>query len=95
MVNVDIVSGDVSYQYLHIGKDFFPAYAESVPEKYTMECLNKLIDICEDDEKYFAKAQRALNEYRKANRKEIMKSVFKMKTSDLTSMLIDFVKRKF
>ncbi len=95
MVNVDLTSGDVSYQYLHIGKDYYPAYADSVPEKYQMEYLNNLLDICEEDENYFIKAHRALNEYRKANRKEILRSVFKMKITDSTSMLIDFVKRNF
>ena len=95
MVNVDLATNKVSYQYLHIGKDYFPDCVESVPEKYTMEYLNKFLDICEDDEKYFVKAQKALNEFRKANRKEILRSIFKMNTSDLISMLIDFVKRKF
>ncbi len=94
MVNVDLFSGDVLYQYLHIGKDYFPAYAENVPEQYTLEYLNSLLDICEDDEKYFTKAQKSLNEYRSANKREIIKNLRKLSFSDLSSMTIDFIKRR-
>lgn len=94
-VNVDLKTSEVSYKYLHIGADYFPRYVEQVPEKYTMEYLNTLIGICEDDEKYFIKAQKALNEYRKANKKEIIKNVRKLNFTDFSSMIIDFIKRRF
>ncbi len=94
-VNVDLTTSEVSYKYLHIGADYFPKYIEQVPEKYSMEYLNTLIGICEDDEKYFIKAQKALNEYRKANKKEIIKNVRKLNFTDFSSMIIDFIKRRF
>ena len=94
MVNVDLTCGDVSYQYLHIGNDYFPAYVVNVPERFSMEYLNSLVEICEDDEKYFIKAQMALNEYRKANKKEILKNVGKLSFSDLSSMMVEFYKRR-
>lgn len=93
-VNVDLETSDVSYKYLHIGEDYFPRYVELVPEKYSMEYLNTLVGICEDDEKYFIKAQKALNEYRKANKREIIKNVRKLSFTDLSTMIIDFIKRR-
>lgn len=93
-VNVDLKTSEVSYKYLHIGSDYFPRYTEQVPENYTMEYLNTLIGICEENEKYFIKAQKALNEYRKANKKEILKNIRKLSFTDLSSMVIDFIKRR-
>lgn len=94
-VNVDLATSEVSFKYLHIGADYFPRYVDQVPEKYTMEYLNTLIDICEDNEKYFAKADRCLGLYRKANRKNIINNIWKLKFLDISSMLIDFIKRRF
>lgn len=93
-VNVDLESNEVSYQYLHIEKDYFPSYIETVPKQYSLEYLNSLLDICEDNEKYFLKVQNYLSQYRKANRREIVKNLFKLKIKDLISILSDFVKRK-
>lgn len=94
-VNVDLTSNEVSYKYLHIGKDFFPRYVENVPEHYSMEYLNSLLNISQDNEIYFAKAARCLYQYRKANRKDILKNAWRLKFSDLFSVATDFVKRKF
>lgn len=94
-VNVDLETREVSYKYLHIGADYFPRYVEQAPETYTMEYLNKLIGICEDNEKYFAKADRCLGQYRKANRKNIIKNIWKLKFSDISSMLLEFINRRF
>lgn len=94
-VNVDLATNAVSYKYLHIGADYFPRYVEQVPEKYTMEYLNTLVGICEDNEKYFAKADKSLGEYRKANRKNIVKNIWRLKFSDVSSMLLDFINRRF
>ncbi len=51
--------------------------------------------MCEDNEIYFRKASVSLKEYRKTNRKEIVKSMFKMRLSDMSAMIFDFIKRKF
>lgn len=93
-VNVDLASNKITYKYLQIGKDYFPRYVDQVPEKYTMEFLNTLIDICEDNEKYFANADRYLGLYRKANRRNIVKNVWKLKFSDLSSMVLEFINRR-
>lgn len=94
-VNVDLSSKEVSYKYLHIGKDYFPRYIENVPEQYSMEYLNSLLNISQDNEIYFAKASSCLNQYRKANRKDILKNAWRLKFSDIVSVATDFVKRKF
>lgn len=93
-VNVDLASNEISYKYLHIGKDYFPKYVENVPEKYTMEYLNGLLDICEDNEVYFSKTARCLSQYRKANKKNILKNVWKLNLSDISSMVKGFIKRR-
>ena len=94
-VNVDLKTSEVSYKYLHIGADYFPRYVEQVPEKYTMGYLNTLIGICEDNEKYFAKADICLGQYRKANRKNIIKNIWRLKFSDISSMMLEFINRRF
>ena len=94
LVNVDLASNEVTYKYLHIGKDYFPRYVDNVPEKYTMEYLNGLLDICQDNEIYFAKAKAALAQYRKANRVVILKNARRLKLGDMFSVATDFVKRK-
>lgn len=94
-VNVDLASNEVFYKYLHIGRDYFPRYVDTVPEKYTMEYLNGLLDICQDNEIYFAKAQAVMAQYRKANRADILKNARRLKFGDMFSVVTDFVKRKF
>lgn len=94
MVNVDLAKDDISYQYLHIEKDYFPSNVETVPEQYSIEYLNSLLEICEDNEKYFLKVQDRLVQYRRANRSEIIRSLFKLEFRDVVSILSDFVKRK-
>ena len=93
-VNVDLSSNEVSYKYLLIGKDYFPRYIENVPEQYTMDFLNRLLDINQDNEIYFAKAARCLDQYRKANRNNILKNTWRLKFSDIISVATDYVKRK-
>ena len=93
-VNVELVTGNVGYRYMKIGNDFFPKYVETVPQKYSMEYLNSLLDICEDNELYFAKAKRFLNQYRKANKRYIFKNMGKLKFADLTSMITGYIKRR-
>ena len=93
-VNVDLELNKITYRYLHIGDDYFPQYVEDVPDKYTMEYLNGLLDICQDNEIYFAKAGRCMNHYRKANRKDFLKNAWRLKFSDLFSAATEFVKRR-
>ena len=94
-VNVDLTSNEVSYRYLHIGKDYFPKYLDNVPEAYSMNSLNELLSICQDNEMYFAKADDFMARYRKDNRKDILKNVWRLKFSDIASMITDFIKRRF
>ena len=94
LVNVDLEREEVTYQYLRIEKDFFPSYVEAVPKQYSIEYLNSLLNICEDNEKYFMKVQYRMSQYRKANRKEIIKNMFKLKMDAISSICSDFVKRK-
>ena len=94
-VNVNLASNEVTYKYLQIEKDYFPRYVDNVPERYTLEYLNGLLDICQDNEIYFANAKAAMAQYRKANRTDILKNAKRLKFGDMFSVATDFVKRKF
>ena len=94
MVNVDLETNGVTYRYLRIGKDCFPKYEKDIPEVYSIEYLNSRLGICEDDETYFAKAQKALREYRKSNKIGLVKNIWKMSFTDFSFMLFDYIKRK-
>ena len=94
MVNVDLASEKVSYEYLHINDDYFPSVVKVVPKEYTMEYLNTLLGICEDNEVYFAKAKKCLAQYRNTNRKDIVRNVWRLSYKDFFSIATDFVKRK-
>jgi hypothetical protein len=94
MVNVDLAAEEVTYDYLHIDGDYFPSVIKVIPHKYTMENLNALLDICEDNEIYFAKAKKCMAQYRKANRKNIARNAWRLSYSDFFSIASDFVKRK-
>jgi len=52
------------------------------------------LDICQDNEIYFAKAKAYMALYRKANRTDILKNARRLKFSDMFSVVTDFVKRK-
>ena len=65
-----------------------------VPEKYSLEYLNKLVSISEENEKYFAKARRMTSLYRKANHKAIVKDIIRGKSPYARKMIVDFIRRR-
>lgn len=94
MVNVDLEQQAVSHQYMKIGKDYFPAYIDTVPEQFSMEYLNKLLDINEDNEKYFAMVGNCMGQYRKANRKNIITNMWRLNYGDMFAVVKDYIKRR-
>lgn len=93
-VNIDLELNSVSYQYLHIGSDYFPEYVEQVPHNYSMDYLNSLIDISEDNEKYFSKVNKYLKQYQRVNRRSILKSMWRLNLADMFSMFVGFINRR-
>ena len=97
MVNVDFSDElpTISTSQLKIGKDFFPSIVEDIPEAYSLVNLNQLLEIREANEVFFQKAKKYYLEYRKTNRKNIIKSILKMSNSDSMDIIKDFIKRRF
>ncbi len=95
VVNVDIEKDTplVSYDYLHIGDDYFPAYVGSVPKTYNIECLSEKINHRIENEKYYTQVFQYLREYRKINRKDFLKNLHRFKFSDLKNILGEFLGR--
>ncbi len=93
-VNVDLISEKVTYDYLYIGNDYFPRCTENIPKIYTIEYLNSLLGICEDNEVYFSKAKRFLEQYQKANRKIFLKNICRFNPQTLLFMVFDYLRRR-
>ena len=95
MVNVDFNKENiVSYEYLHIDEDFSPRYVQSVPSDYTMEHLNALLNKTIDQETYYYRLFKRKKKYKKANRKNIIKKLYKLKPTVVYELLVNFLKRK-
>lgn len=98
VVNIDFETGhpEVSWDYIKIEDDFFPAYADEsdVPKQFRFDYLNTLIANVEENERYYAKVFSCMKEYRKANYLNIIRDISKFRCSDLMQILADFAKRR-
>ncbi len=95
VVNVDLHQDApaISWDYLHIGDDYFPRFIENVPEAYCMEHLTEKVNHHIENEKYYSKVFANLNEYRKVNRKDFLMNLYRFKISDLKDILGEFLYR--
>jgi poly-gamma-glutamate biosynthesis protein len=97
VLNVDLQTSPlISYEYIHIEKDYFPRYIEKaqVPSYLRFDKLNSLIAHNEENEIYYSHVFAKMNEYRKANYRDIASNVFRFKLWDIQMILKDFIKRK-
>ncbi len=95
VVNVNLKEEPhISYDYVHIGKDYCPRLVKSVPKNYCMEHLNTLLNINEENEKYYRKVATFNHQYQQVNRRQTLANFLKMKHSDAWGILKDFVNRK-
>ncbi|MBR4389967.1 MAG: CapA family protein [Prevotella sp.] len=95
IVNVDLVDEPrVSYDYIHIGKDFSPIIIHEVPRDFQMETLNNLLDVNEENEKYYAHVRQCNKRYRKTNRKAIIMNFLHMKPTDSLGIIAEFIKKR-
>lgn len=85
----------VGYEYVYL-VDYFPkAIIESeVPEPYRFTVLNKYLEQMPENEIYYQKVFAGMSQYRKANRKDILKTMYKLSFCDFKSMIFDFIKRR-
>ena len=97
MVNVDLSKDkpDISPSYIFIGTDHFPKEVTEVPFQYSIDYLNSLLAIEDENEKYFSIAKERYLDYRKKNRKDILKNILRMSQSTRMDIFKDFIKRRF
>ncbi len=90
-LNVDLSDKPiVGFEYLYLD-NYFPRKEQLVPERYSMEHLNKLISINEENEKYFSKAHQRYLLYRKVNRRNILRNFLKIKPKASFDILKSFI----
>lgn len=97
LVHISIEEGKpiISHSYIRLDDSFPKVIDENyVPVQYRFPYLNTLIRFNESYEEYARLCITKYKEYRKTNRKQIIKGFVKMRLSDSLSILLDFVKRK-
>ena len=96
IVNIDFKKENpvINFDYLHIGNDFCPQITTDVPQSYKMEYLNKLLYVCEENEKYYRHVFQYNRQYQRANRRTTLQNFFTMAPVDSFGIIKDFIKRK-
>lgn len=94
LVSVDLKSGNINVEHTKSDEHGCPRIVTDVPEKYSLEYLNKQIGISEENEKYFAKARQMTSLYRRANHKAIAKDIICGKSPYAKKMIVDFIRRR-
>lgn len=98
LVGLDFVDDKPVYfeQYLHIDDECCPyvVTADCIPEQWRFEYLNERLKIEDNSEEYHNEINKGYLVYRKANRKQLLKSAF-IHPNSFAKVLMDFVKRKF
>lgn len=97
LVELDFVDDKPVYseQYLHIDDECCPhvVATDCIPVQWRFEYLNERLKIEDNSEEYHNEINKGYLVYRKANRKQLLKSAFLHPVSFL-EVLKDFVKRK-
>lgn len=95
IVKVDI-SGDVpkfANKYIRIDKECCPELRVEVPERFSFESLNKKLEIEDNSEAYHKEIRKGYQQYRKVNRKVILKRCLFHPRATF-ELMKDFVKRR-
>lgn len=96
VASLDVESGKVGYEYVHIGKDCCPKLVNEneVPASCRFDSLKKNIGKDENIERYISMYHQGLKAYRKSNNKEILRNAFKFKPLILAQIVTSFIKRR-
>ena len=94
LLSVDLSSGNIAVENTLIDKYGFPKIVTDVPKQFSIDYLNTLVGITEENEKYFAKARKYYLQYRKANRKSIIFNMLKMSHQSRKSIIQDYISRR-
>lgn len=97
LVHINLEDGKTIITHSYVRLDnCFPVIVDeaSVPIKYRFSYLNALIKFDKSYEEYASLCRRRYKEYRRTNRKQIIKGFVKMNPSTSLNIILDFVKRK-
>ena len=95
LINVDFEQKEpITTEYIKINDEGFPCVIEEVPERYSMNYLNTLLKINDENEKYYTNVFRCYQSYRKVNRRQIVRDLLRMENKYRVSIIKDFVKRR-
>ena len=95
-VTVDLSKDEpvVSTEYIKLNHEGFPQVVSQVPADYSLEHLNSLLQINEENEKYFRVVRARTKQYRKENKKDILVNILKGKNKTVGKTLSDYIRRR-
>lgn len=96
LVSVDLGGEEikVATDYIELDSDGFPHKLKEVPDDFSLNNLNELLKISEENEKYFRHAREREKLYQTTNRKGIIKDFLSGKNPNVLSLISDFIKRR-
>lgn len=68
---------------------------DEIPEKFRLNYLNKLIAFHQDIKTCFMKVQESISDFRRVNRKWVIKNIHRYSFGELFSVLFGFINRRF
>lgn len=95
LVSVDLSDGNISVENTLIDENGFPKIATNVPKEFSIDYLNTLVGISEENEKYFTKVKKYYLQYRRANRRSIILSLLRMSHQSRKAIMKDYIIRRF
>ena len=95
LVSVDLSNGSVSVEHTVIDEIGSPKITKIVPKRFSIDYLNTLVGITEENEKYFAKAKKYYLQYRRVNRKSIILNLLNLSHQSRMMIIQDYINRRF
>ena len=97
IVNVDLKTNKVSFDYVKIEDNYSPKLINETdtPTKIRFETINKNIKSSLNPEEYIIKAQNGLKQYRKYNYLAFFRNLHKYNILIFKGIISDFIKRRF
>lgn len=95
IVNIDITTNKVSFDYIKIGDDLCPRVVDevNVPKECRMDELSSKVNIQKNIEEYISEANIGLKLYRKYSHRAFINNILQYDKRVLKGMIIDYIKR--
>ena len=97
IVNLDVLTGKVGYNYIHINDTYSPEIIDEkeVPVQYRFSTLNPKIGNEKNIEKYIGEFHKGLKSFRKSNYKDFVGNIYRFRPGVFKQIIKDFIKRRF